>query len=45
MVHQVDAKDAVNGNTVKPTKILTSGVLKRNFPLTAHALWFAAKPD
>lgn len=33
MVHQVDAKDAVNGYTVKPTKILTSGVLEKELPL------------
>lgn len=33
MVHQVDAKDAVNGNTVKPTKILTSGVLEKELPI------------
>lgn len=33
MVHQVDAKDAVNGYTVNPTKILTSGVLEKELPL------------
>lgn len=33
MVHQVDAKDAVNVYTVKPTKILTSGVLEKEMPL------------
>lgn len=33
MVHQVDAKDVVNGYTVKPTKILTSGVLEKELPL------------
>ena len=33
MVHQVDAKDTVNGYTVKPTKILTSGVLEKEMPL------------
>ena len=33
MVHQVDAKDTVNGYIVKPTKILTSGVLEKEMPL------------
>lgn len=33
MVHQVEAEDAVNGYTVKPTKILTSGVLEKELPL------------
>ncbi|HCI60620.1 MAG TPA: hypothetical protein DE313_07400 [Ruminococcus sp.] len=33
MVHQVDAKDTVNGYTVKPTKILTLGVLEKEMPL------------
>lgn len=33
MVHQVDAKDAVNVYTVKPTKILTLGVLEKEMPL------------
>lgn len=39
MVHQVDAKDVVNGYTVKPTKILTSGVLEKELPLDgSHTL-------
>lgn len=33
MVHQVEAKEAVNGYTVKPTKILTSGVIEKEMPL------------
>lgn len=33
MVHQVEAEEAVNGYTVKPTKILTSGVLEKELPL------------
>lgn len=33
MVHQVDAKDAASGYTVKPTKIMTAGVLEKELPL------------
>lgn len=33
MVHQIKVEDVLGGKAVKPTKILTSGVLNKEFPL------------